>query len=61
MKSALSRACSFKKRDGASVLFWKDSWQGLVPALAYPELFSFVKKPNITFQLAASHRVHNFV
>jgi hypothetical protein len=40
--------------DGTSVLFWKDHWNDITPALAFPELFSFAKNENITFRLAVS-------
>lgn len=37
-------------KDGASVLFWYDLWNGQVTSQAYPELFSFAKDPWITFR-----------
>jgi hypothetical protein len=40
--------------DGSTILFWKDKWRYLVPAQAYPELFSFAKKPDISFLAATS-------
>jgi hypothetical protein len=36
------------------VFFWKDIWEGQLLKHTYTELFSFAKKPNITFQKAAS-------
>jgi hypothetical protein len=40
--------------DGSTVLFWKDKWGDLIPAQAFPELFSFAKKPDISFLAATS-------
>jgi hypothetical protein len=38
--------------DGSTVALWKDHWNGRVPAQAFPELFSFAKDVNISFQMA---------
>lgn len=37
-------------KDGASCLFWDDCWQGPPLKLAYPELYSFVKKSSISLK-----------
>lgn len=36
--------------DGASVLFWHDSWNSVILTQQCPKLFSFAKKPDITVQ-----------
>lgn len=38
--------------DGATVLLWKDHWNGSTPADAYPHLFSFAKNEHISFKMA---------
>jgi hypothetical protein len=35
---------------GYSVIFWKDKWNGQPLDLTYPELFSFAKNGNVTFE-----------
>jgi hypothetical protein len=40
--------------DGSTVLFWKDKWNGLIPAQAYPALLSFAKDEQISFRQAIS-------
>lgn len=39
---------------GSSVYLWDDMWNGLIPKIAYPELYSFAKNKNITLQRAIS-------
>jgi hypothetical protein len=43
-----------KVADGASVLFWKDNWNGTTLALACPKLFSYARIANIIFKLVIS-------
>jgi hypothetical protein len=38
--------------DGASCPFWDDCWSGGSLKLAFPELFSFAKKANVSLQFA---------
>jgi hypothetical protein len=38
--------------DGSTVVLWKDHWNGHVPAQIFPELFSFAKDVNVSFQVA---------
>jgi hypothetical protein len=40
--------------DGASVLLWKDNWNGTIPAQAFPELFSFARNEFISFKVATN-------
>jgi hypothetical protein len=35
-------------KDGRSILFWQDTWNGRTLKLEFPELFSFAKKDNIS-------------
>ena len=39
-------------QSGESCLLWDDLWLGQVPKFAYPELYSFTKKPNWTVAIA---------
>jgi hypothetical protein len=41
-------------QSGASCLLWDDLWLGQVPKHAFPELYSFAKKPNLTLEAAKS-------
>jgi hypothetical protein len=34
---------------------WDDLWLGRVPKLAFPELYSFAKKPSLSFSQARTH------
>jgi hypothetical protein len=43
-------------QSGDSCLFWDDLWLGLVPKLAFPELYSFAKKPNVTVATAKANQ-----
>lgn len=45
---------SVKIADRDSVLFWKEKWKGPPLQITTPELFSFARNENITFQLAIS-------
>jgi hypothetical protein len=40
--------------DGASCFLWEDCWLGQHLRLAFPELLSFVKKPHLSLNCAAS-------
>jgi hypothetical protein len=40
--------------DGSSCLLWEDCWSGQPLRLAFPELHSFAKKPNISLASAAN-------
>ena len=40
--------------DGASCFLWDDCWHGQPLKLTFPELYSFVKKPNMFLKSAAS-------
>jgi hypothetical protein len=40
--------------NSSTVLFWKDKWGNIIPAQAYPELYSFATKPYVTFLGATS-------
>jgi hypothetical protein len=47
-------------QDGKSCLFWEDLWNGLVPKLSFPELFSFTRKPKITLaEVKAAPNLHD--
>ena len=35
-------------KNGTTCSFWPDLWLGRIPKIAFPELFSFVKKSNLT-------------
>lgn len=37
-------------QNGSSVLFWHDTWNGLLLSQQFPELLSFVKNQNISVQ-----------
>ena len=39
-------------KDGKTCLLWDDLWNGGVPKLQFPELYSFTKKKSITIQEA---------
>jgi hypothetical protein len=43
---------SVAARDGSTCLLWNDCWSGQPLKLAYPELFSFAKKPLISLSSA---------
>jgi hypothetical protein len=48
-------------QSGPTCLFWDDLWFGQVPRLAFPELYSFTKKPNLTLAGAKSQNfIENF-
>jgi hypothetical protein len=38
--------------DGVSCKFWDDLWMNIVPKFQFPELFSFVKRPQISVRKA---------
>ena len=39
-------------KDGKTCLLWDDLWNGGVPKLQFPELYSFTEKKSITIQEA---------
>jgi hypothetical protein len=43
-------------------MLWKDCWNDCTPAQAFPELFSFAKNVNISFNMAGSKEesIQNF-
>lgn len=43
---------SISIQSGTSSLFWDYLWLGKIPKQAYPELYSFTKKPNMTLASA---------
>ena len=40
--------------DGSSCLLWDDCWQGQPLKLTFPEIYSFVKKPDISLKAAVA-------
>jgi hypothetical protein len=42
--------------DGSNILFCYDLRNGVIPAQVYPEVFSFAKKPGVSFkEITLSH------
>jgi hypothetical protein len=56
-RNALNLVSQFKGiaqvhvQDGATLLAWKDHWQGHSLQVTFPELFSFVKKQDMILQM----------
>jgi hypothetical protein len=43
-------------KNGGTILFWKDNWNGLELQLAMPELFSYAKNQLISAEKSTKHK-----